>query len=155
MAMDVTTGGREQIGSETMDALNSFLRGEISAAETYRMAIEKIDEASLRAALETSLMSHERRVSVLRERISGLGGTPAEGSGAWGGFAKLVEGGAKVFGVKAAIAALEEGEDHGKRLYRDHTGKLDAQTREWVQRDLVTAQEQTHAALSALKRTLH
>ena len=54
---------------------------------------------------------------MLRDAIVACGGTPAEGSGAWGTFAKVVEGGAKVFGEKAAVAALEEGEDHGLADY--------------------------------------
>ena len=59
-------------------------------------------------------------------------GSPTDDSGPWGAFARLVEGGAKMFGEKAAISALEEGEDHGLKLYRDEIGKLDfASRRSW------------------------
>src|SRR5687767_14489953 len=101
------------------DTLNSFLRGELSAVETYRQAMEKVTDASLRPQLEQNSQSHQDRAAKLRNRIAQLGGKPADSSGTWGGFAKLVEGSAKAFGVKAALAALEEGEDHGLRMYKD------------------------------------
>ena len=42
-----------------------------------------------------------------------------EGSGAWGAFAKLVQGGADLLGDASAVSALEEGEDHGIKTYAD------------------------------------
>lgn len=98
----------------SVDQLNSFLRGEMSAVETYQQAIDKLEPSSTsRDQLLVNLKSHQDRVMMLRDAITELGGTPAEGSGPWGAFAKVVEGGAKAFGDKAAVAALEEGEDHG------------------------------------------
>ena len=140
---------------KTVDALNGFLRGEISAVETYRQAIEKLGAGPTQLQLEDCRRSHEQRVSKLREQVASLGGEPAKDSGAWGGFARLVEGGAKAFGEKAAVAALEEGEDHGLKLYRDDLDKLDATARQFVESDLLPAQERTHQFMSTLKRTLH
>src|SRR5262245_37851818 len=94
---------------ETIDCLNSLLRGELSAVETYRQALEKIKDMKVRPTLEENRRLHQLRCDLLRSRILRLAGTPAESSGAWGAFAKLIEASAKVFGVKAAIAALEEG----------------------------------------------
>ena len=54
-----------------------------------------------------------------------------------GAFARLFEGGAKAFGDRAAIAALEEGEDHGLKLYRESFKKLDADARQLVEQDLL------------------
>jgi hypothetical protein len=140
---------------KTVDALNGFLRGEISAVETYRQAIEKLGANPAQMQLEDCRRSHEQRVAKLREQVARLGGEPARDSGAWGGFARLVEGGAKAFGERAAIAALEEGEDHGLKLYRDDLDKLDAMSRQLVESDLLPAQERTHQFMSTLKRTLH
>jgi uncharacterized protein (TIGR02284 family) len=137
------------------DALNSFLRGELSAVETYRQAMEKVGDASLRPQLEQNSQSHQDRAAKLRNRISQLGGKPSDGSGPWGGFAKLVEGGAKAFGVKAALAALEEGEDHGLRMYRDDLDKLDTSTRSFVEGELLPAQQRSHDVMSALKHSVH
>ncbi len=135
--------------------LNSFLRGELSAAETYRQAISRVEDAPTRVTLEEAHRSHAQRVQALRDRIRELGGQPAESSGAWGMFAKLVEGGAKAFGAKAAVAALEEGEDHGLKDYQKDLGELDLQSRQLVEQTLLPAQQQTHATLSRLKHTLH
>ena len=141
---------------KSVATLNSILRGEISAVETYDQALKKLDDdAAITEQLRRCRSSHEQRVTLLRREISGRGGEPASGSGAWGAFAKLVEGGAKGFGKKAAISALEEGEDHGLKLYRDDLPKLDANTRSKLESQLMTEQEQTHRAMSTLKHTLH
>ena len=113
--------------NQSVDKLNEFLRGEISAVETYRQALEKITESSTRVQLEQCRRSHEERVALLRRSITEVGGKPAASSGPWGSFAKLAEGGAKLFGEKSAIAALEEGEDRGLKLYTQDVDKLDAQ----------------------------
>lgn len=135
--------------------LNSFLRGELSAVETYAQAIAKLDdEPALRARLEDCRMSHQRRAGLLREEIARRGGEPAEGSGIWGAFAQLIEGGAKVFGKKAAIAALEEGEDHGRDDYRAELDNLDPDLRRLVETQLLPEQLRTHDTLSALKHSL-
>ena len=88
----------------------------------------------------------------LVQRIAMLGGEPARSSGAWGAFAKLAEGGARIFGTDAAIAALEEGEDHGKKDYARDLDDLSYPTRQFVQVELVPEQTWTHDALSALKK---
>jgi hypothetical protein len=138
-----------------IDHLNSFLRGELSAVETYNQAIQKLaGEPAVVTSLQQSRGSHMRRAEMLRSEIRRLGGEPADGSGLWGGFAKLVEGGAKVFGKKAAVAALEEGEDHGRDDYKRDLDDLSPQVRMFVQSQLVPEQQRTHDALSQLKKTM-
>ena len=139
---------------QSVDVLNSFLRGEISAVETYRQALEKVERPQVRSQLQDCMSSHAQRVTLLSEQIRTLGGTPSTSSGVWGAFAKAVEGGAKTFGEKAAIAALEEGEDHGRNDYRRDLDKLDVATRQVVQTRVVPEQQRTHDAMSALKKTL-
>lgn len=141
--------------NQTISTLNDFLRGEISAVETYQQALEKVANAGARQQLEECRRDHQERVEKLRRFIIQRGGIASEESGAWGSFAKLFEGSAKVFGDKAAIAALEEGEDHGLKLYKDDLEKLDAPSRQLVELDLLPAQQRTHNALSALKHALH
>ncbi len=141
--------------NKVVEQLNSFLRGEISAVETYRQALQQLKNTKARSQLEEVRMSHERRVELLRAQIKRLGGKPANGAGPWGTFAKLVEGGASMLGEKAAISALEEGEDHGLRDYRADLSTLDPESRSLVQRELMPAQERTHTAISQLKHTLH
>ena len=97
--------------NECVDKLNGLLKGEISACETYRQALEKTTDSKIKGVLEANHTCHSGRVSTLQSKISEAGGQPTTDSGAWGAFAKMMEGGAKVFGDKASIAVLEEGED--------------------------------------------
>jgi uncharacterized protein (TIGR02284 family) len=136
----------------TIDHFNSFLRGELSAVETYRQALEKIHDNMLSTTMRECLASHQQRVTLLTEAIRRLGGEPAKSSGAWGAFAKLVEGGAKAFGERAAIAALEEGEDHGLNDYKRDLDDLDASAKKFVEMFLLPDQRRTHDAMSQLKR---
>jgi len=142
------------MASDTIDTLNSFLRGEISAAETYRQAIQKLSDKPEASTLMECLRSHEQRVSWLSSDIRRRGGEPAQSSGTWGAFAKLVEGGAKLFGTKAAIAALEEGEDHGRDDYKRDAPKLDPDARSFIQQQIVPEQLRTHQLMSTLKKRL-
>lgn len=137
----------------TIDHLNSFLRGEISAVETYRQAMDKVNDPRAISTLQECQSSHARRVALLRDYITRLGGSPSSDSGAWGGFAKAVQGGAAVFGEDAAIAVLEQGEDHGLADYRRDMDDLDAEARRFVEADLLPEEERTHGALSTLKHS--
>ncbi|MFO7568054.1 MAG: DUF2383 domain-containing protein [Enhygromyxa sp.] len=142
----------KQNKEQDIDKLNSFLRGEISAVETYNQAIEKLeDEPAVMQQLQNLRDSHAARVQQLSSQIRTLGGTPDDSSGMWGGFAKLVEGGAKMFGKSAAISALEEGEDHGKRLYSDNVDELSPDLRSFIRSQIMPEQQRTHDALSALQ----
>jgi hypothetical protein len=134
--------------------LNSFLRGELAAVETYDQALSKIDDMQVKEPLRVARTSHERRASLIRQRILVLGGEPAESSGLWGGIAKLVEAGAAAFGTSPAIAALEEGEDRGRDDYRSDLGDLSLETRTFVSSTVLPEQLKTHDLMSALKRQL-
>jgi hypothetical protein len=139
---------------DTVKHLNSFLRGELSAVETYRQALNKLDDLTHRATLEACSRSHQERVQLLTQEIRRRGGDPARESGPWGAFAKLVEGGAVLFGDKSGISALEEGEDHGRDDYRRDIGSLDAEARRFVEGRILLGQVQTHGAMRALKKAL-
>ena len=139
----------------SVDQLNHFLRGEISAVETYRMALDKLEPASpARGDLQTCMQSHQSRVTLLRDAIMAVGGTPVDGSGPWGAFAKAIEGGARILGDKVAIAALEEGEDHGVKDYKADLTELDINARSLVSGRLVPEQQRTHDRMSSLKKRL-
>jgi bacterioferritin (cytochrome b1) len=134
--------------------LNSFLRGELAAVETYDQALNKIEDAYIREPLREVRASHDRRAQLLRQRILVLGGEPAPSSGAWGGFTKLVEAGAAVFGISPAIAALEEGEDHGRDDYRADLHDLSPETQTFVSKNVLPEQLRTHDMVSNLRRQL-
>jgi hypothetical protein len=139
----------------SIDQLNHYLRGEIAAVETYRMALDKLDAgSSARSEVESCLRSHQSRVALLQDAILAAGGTPVQSSGPWGVFAKVVEGGARILGDKAAVAALEEGEDHGVKEYKAHVAELDAEARALVSSRLMPEQQRTHDRMSSLKKRL-
>ncbi len=97
----------------TTDTLNSLLRGELSAVETYRQAEQKFHGEYEEANLQRLEYEHQQAVDQLRRHVHMKGGQAAENSGAWGVFAQLVEGSAKIFGKAAALKALKEGEEIG------------------------------------------
>ena len=139
-----------------IDQLNSFLRGELSAVETYRIALDKLDKSSFaRMQLQSVMSSHQQRVDTLRSKVLELGGKPADSSGAWGVFAKAIEGSASVLGDNIAIDALESGEDHGLADYRRDLSKLDGDTRSMIISQLLPKQEDTHRTMSMLKKQVH
>lgn len=152
---DVTSGNLGADTEKAVDSLNKLLRGELSAVETYAQALERLQGSAAINQLAESMRSHQERAETLRQQIVQLGGQPSEGSGPWGAFAKLIEGGAKLFGEKAAVAALEEGEDHGIRLYRDELKDMTPVVRSFVEQRLWPEQQRTHATASQLKKMQH
>lgn len=136
----------------TIDRLNDFQRGELASVETYELALHAIKDSELRAPLQQIRDSHERRVSLLRERIRALGGEPAHGSGAWGAFARALQRGADLLGQRVALAALEEGEDQVKKRYLRAIDDLQTAEREFVERDLLNEQIRTHDLARSLQK---
>jgi len=100
-----------------VNALNSLLRGEMSAIETYRQTLEKAGTEPGAQDLHRFAKDHRDAADQLWHHIEQHGGKPSEGSGAWGSWAKAVEGTAKLFGNAAALKALKEGEEHGLKDY--------------------------------------
>ncbi len=128
---------------EVIRQLNSFLRGEISAAETYRMAIEKVtdgDTANLELMREIQT-EHGRAAQALRERIRDLGGEASDSSGAWGVWAKLTQGTANLFGDASSLKALKEGEEHGLKDYREGVDDIDQTSQQLIENQLIPAQQ--------------
>ena len=140
---------------KTIDKMNEFLRGELSAVETYDLALGKTKHAELVASLQQLRDDHAQRVALIREKILARGGAPSASSGAWGAFAKSVQAGADLLGDATALAALEEGEDHGLRMYRDAMSDddLDApEVKSFVSTTLLPAEQKSHDTCRALKR---
>jgi uncharacterized protein (TIGR02284 family) len=140
--------------TQTIDQLNSFLRGELSAVESYQQALRKLESFKYRSTLEECATSHERRVALLAEEVRRRGGEPAQSSGAWGKFVKAIEGSSAALGPKLAVAALEEGEDHGRNDYDRDIDKLDIDARQLVAQRLMPEQLRTHGAMSQLKKSM-
>lgn len=136
------------------EAIDTLVKGELSAIETYKQALRKVGYGTWPGAellrIETE---HETAAALLKERIRRRGMEPPENSGLWGAWSKAIEGAAKVFGGKAAIKALKAGEEHGVHEYetalRDET--LDPEIKALIRRTLLP---QTRAHIPVLDRVL-
>ena len=104
-----------------VSTLNGLLRGEMAALETYVQALEKLGEESGPGAAELNRiqLDHRDAADALWHFIEEHGGEPSKGAGAWGAFAKAVEGTSKLLGNKAALKARKEGEEHGLKEYEE------------------------------------
>lgn len=96
-----------------IEVCNSLLRGERSAVETYTMALEKHGDNPRLGELTRIRDEHVAAVSALEMNIRSMGGEPEDQSGAWGVFAKAVQGSANLFGAESAVESLQQGERMG------------------------------------------
>ena len=138
-------GDRAGGAGDAVRQLNSLLRGEISAAETYRMAIDKVVNSSQNAAdvglLQQIQEEHGRAAQGIRDRILELGGEASDSSGAWGAWAKTVQGTMNLFGDASSLKALKEGEEHGLKDYQTVLGDVDPTSAQLIQNQLIPAQQ--------------
>jgi uncharacterized protein (TIGR02284 family) len=141
------------MATTTTNTLNSLLRGEISATETYNQALEKFAGQPGEADLRRARDDHREAANSLRRHVHMHGGQPDTDSGWWGTWAKLVEGTAKVFGQTAALKALKEGEEHGIKEYQEalKDGDLAADCRDLIRAELLP---QCQAHIQALDRLM-
>ncbi len=125
--------------------LDSLLRGEISATETYRMAIESVadDEphADQIAVLQQMQEDHGRAAQTLRDRIRELGGEASDSAGPWGAFARFTQGTANLFGDTASLKSLKEGEEHGLKDYAEAVDDVDDTSADLIQNQLIPLQQ--------------
>ena len=141
-ANSVELAGEVGADAGAVPQLNSLLRGEISAAETYRMAIDRVASDSTASAglLREIQEEHGRAAQAMRDRIRELGGQAVDSSGAWGTWAKTVQATMNLFGDASSLKALKEGEEHGLKDYNDAMPELDAASRQMVQNQLIPQQ---------------
>ncbi len=137
---------------QCVDQLNSLLRGEISSVETYEQAIRKVDDehASDATALRAIAQEHGEAAQALRDEIARLGAEADNSSGAWGVWAKIVEGTAKFFGDASALKALKEGEEHGLKDYREALDDVDEASRKLISDRLIPNQVRHIAVLDGM-----
>jgi len=99
------------------DTLNSLLRGELAATETYQQALAKVGDEPGAEELRRIHVEHREAANTLRQHVRSHGGQPDHGSGSWGVFAKAIEGSAKLLGDATALRALRQGEQSGLSSY--------------------------------------
>jgi uncharacterized protein (TIGR02284 family) len=156
MAMPINTNLGD--AGEAVRQLNSLLRGEISAAETYKMAIDKVAGSDVPAAnvglLKDMQEDHGRAAQLLRELIQSLGGEPSDSSGAWGAWAQTVQGTANLFGDTTAMKSLKEGEEHGLKDYEEALDDVDAASASIISTQLIPNQQRHISLLDQLMNSV-
>ena len=95
--------------STNINRLNSLLRGELAATETYQQAMTKIGNDPHAADLRKLHAEHRAAANTLRQHVHGHGGMPDQDSGVWGDWAKLLEGTAALFGESTAAPGSQGG----------------------------------------------
>lgn len=132
-----------EYGTMSLEKLCELYRGEVSACETYRIALDSIDDEATRSVLKDLELDHARNLDVIRQQITVMGGSVPEGSGPWGAWAKMVTGASRIAGDKATLKALKEGEEHGIKEYEEvaNVQDMDPSVRNLL-RDLIPKQNQ-------------
>jgi len=107
---------------DVIDDVNEILRGELSATETYRQALDEIRDDHGHDArfqlLAQMQQDHAHAATELRSLVQQLGGTPSTDSGPWGTWSRTVMGTARILGDKSALSALLAGEKKGLEDYQ-------------------------------------
>lgn len=132
------------MATPTESTLNSLLRGEISATETYQQALTKVGDEPGAEDLRRIHRQHREAANTLRQHVRDHGSIPAHGSGVWGAFAKGLEGMAKLFGDRSAVCTLREGEKQGLDSYKEalNDANLPAECKTLISSHLVPQTEE-------------
>lgn len=110
--------------SETGDAppsdgarIGTLARRELSAVETYRLALGRVGLEPGGEELRRIEREHEEAVGLLLESLRRRGEPAPRGSGLRGRWSRAVEGASLMLGRRAALRALKNGEARGLREY--------------------------------------
>jgi hypothetical protein len=149
-----STGAMRLRNEDAIRQLNTLLRGEIAASETYRMGIDKLisdGNDPVRVSILRELQhDHVRAGQIFRKRVNELGGIAEQTSGGWGAWAKIAMGTAQIFGDSAALHALRDGEEHGLKEMRNALDNLDADSAELVEKAMIPAQSRHIGRVNSL-----
>ena len=147
--------------SETGDArsllrrsqMRSLVCRELSAIETYKLALARVGREPARDELWRIEREHEQALDLLLADLRRRGEPSPTSSGVRGAWSKVVEGAAMIRGSKAAIKALREGERKGLHDYEDalKDDVLDPEVKSLIRAKLLP---QTRAHIPALDRVL-
>jgi hypothetical protein len=104
---------------QDVQTLNSLLRGELAAIESYAYVLSRFEGQLYQTVLRQIHREHEEAAALLRGMILDRDAEPEADSGVWGYFTTAVAGGAQLFGVQTTLAALIRGERYAARSYQD------------------------------------
>lgn len=145
-----------ETNSACIDVCNKLLRGELSAVETYSLAINRYVGKPAATELQRIRSEHALSAATLSQNVRDMGGTPTEDSGAWGAFAKTVQSAANLFGAESAISSLQTGEEHGRDDFEAALKNDDVmpECKEMIQSELLPRIHHHIATLQRLEETV-
>ena len=137
--------------AKVVRTLNWLLRGEISASQTYGLAIPQVaDRPQDVEVLRAIAREHDAAVESIRAAIKEAGGKPDDGATAWPGVVRSVTGPGKIFVEAAALKALKDAEEHGLNNYRTALDQLNAEAGTLIRTAIIPARVKHIGELEAL-----
>jgi hypothetical protein len=135
------------------DLLQAFCRAEMVAVEAYACAMQETPEV-VRDVLSDCLLSHEHRVSLIKQRLQERGAEFPESSGPWGTLMQLVETTAAKLSDRVALDLLRGWE--GQRLsdYESPHDELSTDDQHFVENQLLPQQDETHETMVLLTQVV-
>ena len=100
------------------ETINEILRGEISAQESYKQVMDKIESDPESIRLKSFLEDHTEAVKFWKAQARGEYMQPQTDSGAWGTAVQAFVGTSKLLGNTNALRALKVGEEIGLNNYK-------------------------------------
>ncbi|MDT4288399.1 DUF2383 domain-containing protein [Methylomonas sp. MO1] len=103
-----------------IEKIDSLLKNEISATETYRQALESFWKDTRRCEVDSLLQicqDHNEAAALLKAQIRQLGGAPSDKSSNWGTWEKIFQIGVNMLGKYSAIEALRDVEFSCSKAY--------------------------------------
>jgi hypothetical protein len=139
-----------------IEVCNSLLRGELSAVETYSLAINRYAGKPEVTDLQKIRTEHALSAARLSQNVREMGGTPDDDSGAWGIFAKAVQTAADLFGAGSALESLQKGEEKGRDDYLDAVANDDVMEscKEMIRGELLPRVNHHIAVLERIKASV-
>jgi len=104
---------------KVIKTLNSLLRGECSAVESYEQALPLFKGQPQESGILRLRDDHWKVVDLLQQHVIEHGGQPALSSKPWGFLTAAVTGAAKLIGRHTTLKALMLGEEHGIHTYEN------------------------------------
>lgn len=98
---------------------NRLLRGELSAVQTYEMAIRRHPGVAAAFQLDHIANEHRRSVRLLKVVVREMGGKPVTDSGLRGLFANSVQMAVRFPGARSMVESLRQCEEQRRNDYEE------------------------------------
>ncbi len=125
--------------------MDDLLRGEMAAVKAYDTALADLKAGQEKERLQAIRKDHQSAVDRLSKYVAGKPELleDTESAGAWGGFASAWTKGAKLMGNDAALKALQTGEEHGIREYKEalEDDSIDKNLKAQIRTEMLPKQE--------------